>query len=261
MLKRVLIVACAVFAVLTLVAPPVQAQDDPLRGSTVTIRNTFERDGDGEEPFGEPATATVSALIEFFPYGPYNVDVSGTELTFAWDSDPRWDEFERILEPGFFDRYYIDFEGVVVTSAVADGDANLVPKVSMIDDNTLLVEFSEGMDVSDGQIARISLKVAASDGSEPEDEAPEDDAADDDASAEDAADDADDTPKEEPKDEPKEEEVPKEEPAEESASSSGSLPRTGLDAEAFSAGALALLSTGGALVVARRRAARQALSR
>jgi len=262
MLKRALICACVIFAMLGFTAPPVQAQDDPLRGSTVSIRNTLERDDEGEEPVGEPDTATIGALIEFFPYGPYNIDVSSTEITFAWDSDPRWDDFERVLEADFFDRYYIDLEGVMITGAEADSSANLVPMVTVLDDDSLVVEFSEGMKVSDGQIARISLKVVSADAAAESEESESTESTDETEaegteSAEESGESesteepapAEETPAEETQEEPKEE-----------TASSESLPRTGPDAEAFGAGAIGLLTLGGALVVARRRAARQALS-
>lgn len=254
MLKRVMVVASAVIAMFAVAVPLAHAQDDPLRGSSVTIRNTFERDGDGEQPFGEPDSATIGALIEFFPYGPYNVDLSSSAITFAWDSDPQWDEFERELEANFFDRYYLEFEDVVIESARADGDANLVPNVSIIDDSTVLVEFTEGMTVGDGQIARIALSVSAADGSEPEDSVQDEE-----ETGEEETGDGSDPDGEEEYEAP-EEEAPAEEYEEAASDDTASLPRTGLDAEAFGAGAIGLLTLGGALVVSRRRAARNTLS-
>lgn len=155
MIKKTGLILLAAAMALVVLPPPAMAQD--ASGIEVELRNAFIRDGGPEMPFGEPGAATVGPGVEFEPFGPYDIDISadGT-LTMAWDDAEQWDQFERVLEAGFADKYYYQFDRDVI-AVTADASANLVPTVAKNGLNGIIVEFGEGDEVRDGQIATVNI--------------------------------------------------------------------------------------------------------
>ncbi|MEM9338059.1 MAG: hypothetical protein AAGA66_04975 [Bacteroidota bacterium] len=141
-------------------------------GSSVVINNTFQSDGftSGTELPVEQlfeldegalfATSSVTSDTEFPAYllGLYDVDISENSITYelvAGTDDPTYGALYRVLEPGTFDRYYLNFATPQnVTGFTSDNSSvNL-----RIDSNTsLVVEIGEGFDFRPGATFTITL--------------------------------------------------------------------------------------------------------
>ena len=153
-------------------------KDNPiLTGATVSVSNTLETatdpsmggTGGVETPIetilGVPAgsltaTATVSEGIEFKDYleGLYDIDLSENEITFtlvAASDHPFYSAFFRTIEPGTFDRYYLEFTDThnIESWSSTDGATSL----SILSDNEILVTIGEGFSFNPGSTFTISL--------------------------------------------------------------------------------------------------------
>lgn len=136
---------------------------DPLTAGTLiggfSLANAFA-DAGGDFQAGIDAQSSVaSSGVEFAPFGPFNIDVGGESITMDWNEAPEFDDAERTIEAGSADQYTFSFDDSVLegVAATADDSQTLVPEVSQPDDNTIVVEFGEGLTLGDGQTAVITL--------------------------------------------------------------------------------------------------------
>lgn len=126
---------------------------------TVTMNNTFQSEelsAGVETPFGEPLTATLTdgIAIDFL----YTFTFTGSTLTMV--PGTQIEGFARVLEPGFFDRYYLTFDQPILAGAVSNPEATLVPNVTVLSATELVVEIGEGMEIGPGFEAEIKFTLA-----------------------------------------------------------------------------------------------------
>ena len=143
-----------------------------LIGAEVTVSATFQSNSvtAGQElPLAASARAVVeesaSSDPEFEQYSNlYDIDVDGGLISMNYNfltgsgADPA-----RVIELGTFYRYYFDFEGLatneIITSATAETTRNLIPNVTVVDSDTVLVEIGPGMELGTNFNALILVGV------------------------------------------------------------------------------------------------------
>lgn len=147
---------------LFMVSGIVIAQDDvnvTIDGQAVNLSNTFQSEemSDGvETPFGDPLSTTIVEGESFdFLY-----TFTFTDDTFTMVPTPQIQGFARVLEPGFFDRYYLTFENPILAGAVANPDATLFPNVRVLSPTEMVIEIGAGMEIGAGFEAEIRLALA-----------------------------------------------------------------------------------------------------
>lgn len=202
-------------------------------GTSVTITNSYEDEGEPEEVFEGPMDFTVGAGTDLEGFGGFDIDVSDDAITMTWSIDPEFDDYEGEFDDTYRDIFTFEFEDGDFT-AEADNDQNLVPTVTQ-DGTTVRVVFEMGDVYANGRRAVVRLATA------------------DDTTAE-AADSAADAGAEDPAQADAEDESATSSTQDDPATQD-ELPRTGSDASAPFAVALSLVLMGGfATIGARRRA-------
>ncbi|MEQ9406435.1 MAG: SdrD B-like domain-containing protein [Fuerstiella sp.] len=142
-----------------------------LIGAEITVSNTYQSaavTGGLEVPQGQPQRVLVEQssddpeLTQF--QGLYNIDIDGDRIAMVYNLSPNYgSDPARVLELGTFDRYYFDVEGLApdefISSVVAEPTRNLVPNVSLVDADTILVEIGPGMQIGNNFNALILVDV------------------------------------------------------------------------------------------------------
>ncbi len=160
----------------TTLAPPPEPEPEPevelgepLTAGTLvggfSLANALAEAGGDFAPGIDAQSSVASSGVEFAPFGPFNIDVGGESISMDWNEAPEFDDFERTIEAGEVEQYTFAFDDAVLAgvTASADESQSLVPGVSQPDDNTVVVEFGEGLTLGDGQRAVIVLTPSEAD--------------------------------------------------------------------------------------------------
>lgn len=153
-------------ALVFVLAPTAQAQDNDLNDVGVKIVNTIEAPAfgfEGENFFGEQGPVAINATIEFAQCcdGFYEVNLTGNQISMKWIGDA---QFARVIEPGTYDRYYFTFLEPVLAGASLNPSSTLPANVTVTSPTEMLVEVAPGMEVGDGFNALIDVAVVGGSG-------------------------------------------------------------------------------------------------
>ncbi len=127
---------------------------------TVSIRNTFQAAmTSGNEVDVEVFTATIIEGVEYDGII-FDIDVSESQITLTFDvSDRAMMDPSGIMGAERFERYYVSFEGLSLLGAEVDeSNSGVLPTLSLVDES-LLIEFSEGMELGLGNDVVILIET------------------------------------------------------------------------------------------------------
>ncbi len=137
-----------------------------LEGSQLTIKNTIQSVAfniPDESPFGKEITKTLSDGTTSFAASEtelvYDIEVSDSSIKLIWVDNPATKNFERVIEEGTFDRYYLTFDKDVIASATANSSATLVPTITKATGTEIVFEVGPGQQVGVGFDIVIDLKL------------------------------------------------------------------------------------------------------
>lgn len=142
-----------------------------LIGADVTVSGTFQSNsmtGGQEAPFAGPQRVVAEQspndpeLVQYS--GLYDVDIDGDRISMVYHLSPDFgSDPSRIIEGGTFYRYYFDIEGLApnefISSVSAEPTRNLVPNVSLVGGDTIVVEIGPGMQLGNNFNALILVEV------------------------------------------------------------------------------------------------------
>ncbi|MCR9197463.1 MAG: hypothetical protein NXI04_02355 [Planctomycetaceae bacterium] len=137
-----------------------------LLGSEFTVRNTFQSNlgtGGTEVDNGDPVTATASdadpELTSFA--GQYDINVTANSIELEFNHDPASGaDPSGTQADGTFDRYYFDFvlpTNHFLTAVAVSPTSVLQPTVTVLDDDSLVVEIGPGSVIGNGQDVLIDV--------------------------------------------------------------------------------------------------------
>lgn len=137
-----------------------------LDGTALTIKNTIQAPAFGspdESPFGKDTTKTLGAGTTSYSGSEteyvYDIAVSDSSIKLNWIDNPETKAFERVIEDGTFDRYYLTFDKDVIKSATANTSATLVPNITKVSGTVIEFEVGPGKQVGVGFDIVIDLKL------------------------------------------------------------------------------------------------------
>ncbi len=139
-----------------------------LIGADVTVQATVQSNtaNNGvETPNGRPESVIVQESVtdpELEQFGGlYDIDIDTDSITFVYD--PAVGSGAGVVPAGTFYRYYFDVDGLpsgdFVASATAATSRNLVPNVSVVNGDQIVVEIGPGMQLGTGFDASIIVET------------------------------------------------------------------------------------------------------
>lgn len=148
-----------------------QQQARSIDGTSVTLRNTIQSSlgTSGQEvPNGDPETVTLvdhSGIPELTSFaGRYDIDLESDIIRMWFSTGPgSGPDPSGVIEPGTFDRYYFDFDlgpNEFIAFASLNASSTVAPTVSVVDSDTIAVEFGPGLEIGDGFNAFIDFEVS-----------------------------------------------------------------------------------------------------
>ncbi len=137
-----------------------------LEGTGLTIKNTIQAPAFNmpeETAFGKDTTKTLGASTTSYPASEteyvYDIEVSDSSIKLTWLDNPATKAFERVIEDGTFDRYYLTFDKDIIKSATANTSATLVPNITKVTGTEIEFEVGPGKQVGVGFDIVIDLKL------------------------------------------------------------------------------------------------------
>lgn len=147
-----------------------QAETRSIDGTAVTVTNTMQSSlgTSGQEvPNGDPVTVALvddSGIPELTSFaGRYDIDLESDIIRMWFSTGPGGGaDPSGVIEPGTFDRYYFDFDlgpNEFIANVSLAATSTVQPNVTLIDSNSIRVEFGPGMEIGDGLDAYINFEV------------------------------------------------------------------------------------------------------